>query len=248
MNYKFIQTEIKEHVFTLTLDREAKRNAFTPTTVNEVAHALEEAEANDQVHVLVLRANGPVFCAGMDLKTYQNPELDSPNPAIVNMERSLGEIFDQFSKPSIAIVEGDVIAGGFLYILGCTYVFAKKELNFRLPEIALGIFPFQVMAGLKRIMSEKQILQLCFDPSPFQTDKAIELGLVDGYLEQDKIDDLIASFADKSIYAMQAGMKALKAIRDMESDKQYAFLLESLQNLRDRDEVKKFMAERLNKN
>ena len=248
MNYKFIQTEIKEHVFTLTLDREAKRNAFTPTTVNEVAHALEEAEANDQVHVLVLRANGHVFCAGMDLKTYQNPELDSPNPAIVNMERSLGEIFDQFSKPSIAIVEGDVIAGGFLYILGCTYVFAKKELNFRLPEIALGIFPFQVMAGLKRIMSEKQILQLCFDPSPFQTDKAIELGLVDGYLEQDKIDDLIASFADKSIYAMQAGMKALKAIRDMESDKQYAFLLESLQNLRDRDEVKKFMAERLNKN
>lgn len=248
MNYKFIQTEIKEHVFTLTLDREAKRNAFTPTTVNEVAHALEEAEANDQVHVLVLRANGPVFCAGMDLKTYQNPEMDSPNPAIVNMERSLGEIFDQFNKPSIAIVEGDVIAGGFLYILGCTYVFAKKELNFRLPEIALGIFPFQVMAGLKRIMSEKQILQLCFDPSPFQTDKAIELGLVDGYLEQDKIDDLIASFADKSIYAMQAGMKALKAIRDMESDKQYAFLLESLQNLRDRDEVKKFMAERLNKN
>ncbi|WP_185212755.1 enoyl-CoA hydratase/isomerase family protein [Sphingobacterium mizutaii] len=248
MNYKFIQTEIKEHVFTLTLDREAKRNAFTPTTVNEVAHALEQAEANDQVHVLVLRANGPVFCAGMDLKTYQNPELDSPNPAIVNMERSLGEIFDQFSKPSIAIVEGDVIAGGFLYILGCTYVFAKKELNFRLPEIALGIFPFQVMAGLKRIMSEKQILQLCFDPSPFQTYKAIELGLVDGYLEQDKIDDLIASFADKSIYAMQAGMKALKAIRDMESDKQYAFLLESLQNLRDRDEVKKFMAERLNKN
>ncbi len=248
MNYKFIQTEIKEHVFTLTLDREPKRNAFTPTTVNEVAHALEEAEANDQVHVLVLRANGPVFCAGMDLKTYQNPELDSPNPAIVNMERSLGEIFDQFSKPSIAIVEGDVIAGGFLYILGCTYVFAKKELNFRLPEIALGIFPFQVMAGLKRIMSEKQILQLCFDPSPFQTDKAIELGLVDGYLEQDKIDGLIASFADKSIYAMQAGMKALKAIRDMESDKQYAFLLESLQNLRDRDEVKKFMAERLNKN
>lgn len=248
MNYKFIQTEIKEHVFTLTLDREPKRNAFTPTTVNEVAHALEEAETNDQVHVLVLRANGPVFCAGMDLKTYQNPELDSPNPAIVNMERSLGEIFDQFSKPSIAIVEGDVIAGGFLYILGCTYVFAKKELNFRLPEIALGIFPFQVMAGLKRIMSEKQILQLCFDPSPFQTDKAIELGLVDGYLEPDKIDDLIASFADKSIYAMQAGMKALKAIRDMESDKQYAFLLESLQNLKDRDEVKKFMAERLNKN
>lgn len=248
MNYKFIQTEIKEHVFTLTLDREAKRNAFTPTTVSEVAHALQEAEKNDKVHLLILKANGPVFCAGMDLKTYQNPELDSPNPDINPVERSLGEIFDQFNKPSIAIVEGDVIAGGFLYILGCTYVFAKKDLNFRLPEIALGIFPFQVMAGLRRIMSEKQILQLCFDPNPFQTDKAMELGLVDGYLEEDKLDSLIASFADKSIYAMQAGMQALKAIRNMDADKQYAFLLDALQKLKDRDEVKKFMAEKLNKN
>lgn len=97
-------------------------------------------------------------------------------------------------------------------------------------------------------MSEKQILQLCFDPTPFQTDKAMELGLVDGYLEQDKLDSLIASFADKSIYAMQAGMQALKAIRNMDADKQYAYLLDSLQKLKDRDEVKKFMAEKLNKN
>ncbi|VTQ08740.1 enoyl-CoA hydratase/isomerase family protein [Sphingobacterium daejeonense] len=143
MNYNFIKTEIKDHVFTLTLDREAKRNAFTPTTVNEIAHALKRANDNDDIHVLVLKANGPVFCAGMDLKTFQNKELDTPNPEIKNQDISLGEVFDNFNKPSIAVVQGDVIAGGFLYILGCTYVFAKTDLNFRLPEIALRIFRFK---------------------------------------------------------------------------------------------------------
>lgn len=248
MNYKFIHTEVNNHVFTLTLNREAKRNAFTPTTVNEIAHAIEEINERDDIHLMVLKAAGPVFCAGMDLKTYQNRELDTPNPEIENIEISLGEVMDQLNKPSIAIVEGDVIAGGFLYIIGCTYVFAKKDLNFRLPEIALGIFPFQVMAGLRRIMSEKKLLQLCLDPQPFNTDKAIELGLVDDYLNIEKVNVLIESFADKSSFALKAGMKSLKAIRNLESSNQYKYLLASLEELKDRDEVKQYIAAKLNKN
>lgn len=248
MNYKFIQTSINNHVFTLVLDRENKRNAFTPTMVNEVAHALKIANDNQDIHVLVLKANGPVFCAGMDLKTFQNRELDIPNPAITNQEISLGEVFDSFNKPSIAIVEGDVIAGGFLFILGCTYVFAKEGLNFRLPEIALGIFPFQVMAGLRRIMPEKKLLQLCLDSEPFDTIKALELGIVDDLLDPIKIDSLIASFADKSTIAMKAGFESLKAIREMDSSNQYNFLLEALDKLKNRPEVKKYIAEKLNKN
>ncbi len=248
MNYKFIHTEVKNHVFTLTLNREAKRNAFTPTTVNEIAHAIEVINERDDIHLMVLKAAGPVFCAGMDLKTYQNRELDTPNPEIENIEISLGEVMDQLNKPSIAIVEGDVIAGGFLYIIGCTYVFAKKDLNFRLPEIALGIFPFQVMAGLRRIMSEKKLLQLCLDPQPFNTDKAIELGLVDDYLNIEKVNVLIESFADKSSFALKAGMKSLKAIRNLESSNQYKYLLASLEELKDRDEVKQYIAAKLNKN
>src|SRR5690606_3985839 len=108
------------------------------------------ANENDSIHVLVLKANDPIFCAGMDLKTFQNRELDTLNPDLENENISLGEVFDNFNKPSIAVIEGDVIAGGFLYVLGCTYVFARRGVNFRLPEISLGIFPFQVMAGLRR--------------------------------------------------------------------------------------------------
>jgi len=238
MNYNFISTHKAGHAFYLTLDREAKRNAFTPTTVNEVAHALQQAQDDDEVKLLVLQANGPVFCAGMDLKTYQDPNLDTINPQIELKAISLGEVFDQFNKPSVAILDGDVIAGGFLYILGCNYVFAKKEVNFRLPEVSLGIFPFQVMASMLRVMSEKKVLQLCMDPSAFGVEKAIELGIVDGVKSVTELDEFIASFADKSVFALEAGIEAIKAIRNLGSKEQYAYLLSRLGALKDRTEVK----------
>ena len=76
MKYNYIKTEIKKHVYYLTLAREAKRNAFTPTMVNEIAHAVDEVNNLAEISLLVLQAQGPIFCAGMDLKTYQDPTSD----------------------------------------------------------------------------------------------------------------------------------------------------------------------------
>lgn len=247
MNYNYIQTNVDSYIFSLTLNREAKRNAFTPTMVNEIAHALAEADADNRVKVVVVRANGPVFCAGMDLKTYQDPSLDQQNPEIQNQTISLGEVFDRLNKPSIAVVEGDVIAGGFLFILGCTYVLAKENLNFKLPEVNLGIFPFQVLASLVRVMPEKKALQLCLDGEPFTTSKAMAYGIVDDYLVDERLRDLIASFENKNTYALQAGMEAMKAIRGMDSKGQYDYLLTCLSKLRDKEEVKKQIADQLKK-
>lgn len=238
MIYNFIKTSKEGYVFSLTLDREAKRNAFTPTMVNEIAHALSIAQEDEFIKLVVIRANGPVFCAGMDLKTYQDPNLDTLNPQIENKQISLGEVFDKFSKPSIAVVEGDVIAGGFLFLLGVTYVFAKENLNFKLPEVDLGIFPFQVLSGLLRVMPEKKALQVCLNAEAFSTAEAKELGIVDEYLSEERLHKLIDSFAVKRTYALQAGFEAVKAIRLMEVSDQYNYLLNSLNKLRDKDEVK----------
>ena len=232
MEYKFIKTDIVDHVFYLILNRDEKRNAFTPTMINEIAHALNLAEKNDQIKVFVLKAMGSVFCAGMDLKTFQDPSLDTLNPFIENKNISLGQVFDNFNKPSIALLEGNVIAGGFLLILGCTYVFGKEEVNFKLPEISFGLFPFQVMASLLKVMPEKKVLQLCLEPDFFGMEKAIDLGIADGYYAENKFYNLLNSFSAYNPQTLMAGIKALKSIRNMESEKQYDFLLEILQSLK----------------
>jgi len=234
MTYNYIKTQISGHVFELTLARASKRNAFTPSMVNEIHHAFAQANDNDVVKLVLIRAEGPVFCAGMDLKTFENDTLDVQNPLIKNKNISLGEVFDKLYKPSIALVEGHVIAGGFLIILGCTYVYCTKETQFRLPELALGIFPFQVMASLLKVLPEKKLLQLCLETAYFDAIKAKELGIVDGFLEEMDIDNQIKLFESADVNALKAGIEALRSLPSMAQENRYQFLKEKLDHLKNR--------------
>ena len=125
IDYKYIEVEKEDFRGYVILNRPEKRNAFTPTMVNEIHHAFEIFNNAEDVKIVLIKARGSVFCAGMDLNTYDNPSLDVLNPRIKNINISLGEVFEKLHKPSIAIVEGNVIAGGFLILLGCTYVFSN---------------------------------------------------------------------------------------------------------------------------
>lgn len=230
--YKYIRTEKDGHVYVLTLDRAEKRNAFTPTMVNEIHHAFQQANEDEDIKVVVVKAEGPIFCAGMDLKTFENPDLDIPNPYIENQNISLGEVFDRLYKPSIAVVEGNVIAGGFLIVLGCSYVYCSRSVQFRLPELEIGLFPFQVMASLLKVMPEKKVLQLCLETQYFDAEKGRNYGIVDGFLEETNIETLVSSFANKSTKAMKQGIQALRTLPKVDYSERYKFLKEVLDNLK----------------
>ncbi|MFD2598292.1 enoyl-CoA hydratase/isomerase family protein [Sphingobacterium corticis] len=232
MMYHFIKLRKESHIAYLTLARAEKRNAFTPTTVNEVAHAVQEINSDDDIKVVLLEAEGPVFCAGMDLKTFRDESLDVRNNAITYQNISLGEVFSQLHKPSVAILNGDVVAGGFLYVLGCTYVFAKPEVRFRLPELDLGIFPFQVMASLLKVMPEKKVLQLCLNTDYFSVDEAINLGIVDGLLDAEKIEALLNRFGKANTNVLKAGFESVRNLPDLPTNEQYSYLKQVLERLR----------------
>lgn len=233
IEYKYIKVTKEGYKLIVSLNRPSKRNAFTPTMVNEIHHAFTLANEDQTIKVVIVRAEGPVFCAGMDLKTFRNPELDDLNPAITNKDISLGQVFDQLYKPSIAIVEGNVIAGGFLIILGCTYVFCNPNVQFKLPELALGLFPFQVMASLLKVMPEKKVLQLCLYTEYFDFNKAQELGIVDDSINEERLNLLINSFENSSEKALAAGFKSLRCLTAMPSNERFSFLKTVLDGLKE---------------
>ena len=231
--YKYIKVQKIEHQFILTLARQEKRNAFTPTMVNEIYHAFQEANQDDAVKIVIIKAEGPIFCAGMDLKTFENPDLDSVNPSITNEDISLGQVFDSLLKPSIAVVEGNVIAGGFLIILGCTYVFSNREVQFKLPELAIGLFPFQVMASLLKVMPEKKALQLCLQAEYFDVEKAKDYGIVDGYFDEINLEDFISSFSNISTKALTSGIHSLRNLPQVDYSERYEYLKKVLEKLKE---------------
>lgn len=239
MQYKYIRLTIEQKLATLTLARADKRNAFTPSMIDEVAHAIDQINQDSHVHVVLLNAEGPVFCAGMDLKTFEDPALDVLNPKIQHDDRSLGEVMQGLLKPSIAVLQGDVIAGGFLFILGCSYVLAAEHVRFRLPELDLGIFPFQVMASLARVMPQKKVLQLCLDTNYFDVHRAMQLGIVDGLFDQQVVNQKIEYFQEVNVDALMAGISALNELAEIRPSAQYEFLKQRLNVLKNEHDNKK---------
>jgi enoyl-CoA hydratase/carnithine racemase len=240
-DYIYIKTQKKDHVFTLTLARSEKRNAFTPTMVNEIHHALAKANIDKEIWLVLINAEGPVFCSGMDLKVFQNPELDQENPEIENLNISLNDAIGQLNKPSIAVVEGDVMAGGMLLTLNTTYVYAKPDVEFSLPEVKRGIFPFQVMGALLNFISIKKTLDLCITGKVLDSKEAIGFGLVSGVLAADfefnKMNDeglntLISVILSNSPSAIRAGMLTAKELKQVYETEKNSYLLSQLEALR----------------
>lgn len=232
MTYNFIKTKFENHVFTLTLARPEKRNAFTPTMVNEVNHAIAFANSDKNVQLVVINAEGPVFCAGMDLKIFESPELDNKNPEIENQNISLAKAISQLNKPSIAIVEGDVMAGGFLIILECIYVFAKSDVKFSLPEVKRGIFPFQVLGSLLKIMPQNKALDLCISAKIFGTEEAKKLGIVYDFYSKENFDNLQTTILSNAPLAISKGFEALKKLQELQENEKLGYLLETLAELK----------------
>ncbi len=230
--YAFIETSLQDHVFTLTLSREAKKNALHPQMVNEIAMAMQYAHSNKDVWVLVIAAKGNVFCAGADLKAFAG--IIEPNDSTVPVPDTavlIGELFNKVHKPTIARVEGDVYAGGFFFLAGCNYVVALDHVKFGLLEVKRGLYPFQVMAALLQVMPSRKVIDWCIRGYILPVSKAEEYGLVTHMVGAEDIDGVIEGICndikENSPSAIRYGLAAYDHIKGAAED--HAYLFEMLQ-------------------
>ena len=201
--FAHIKTSLEGHVFSITLNRPEKRNAFTPTMAAEITFALAYAHYQAEIWCVVVKAEGPVFCAGADLGSFHDPEADIKNNTLPESreEIRLGDAFSDLCKPCIAQVEGPVLAGGFLLICGCTFVLSVNDASFSLPEVKRGVWPMQVMASLLRIIPARKVMEMSITGKSYSATEAYELGLVTQIVERDKMAEE-AGMAYMSEYAV----------------------------------------------
>jgi enoyl-CoA hydratase/carnithine racemase len=243
VSFNFIETTLDEHLFTITLDRPEKRNAFTPTMVNELGFALAFAQSNKDIWCILIKANGPVFCAGMDLAVFQDPELDKVNKSLPEPKKmvSLGDAFRLLDKPTIAQVEGAVLAGGFLIVGGCTFVVALEETQFSLPEVKRGLFPMQVISTLLTMTSAKEALRMCILADVYDAHQAKTIGLVSHVASKETINDTCRSLIDAIIsnspFAISKGLQAFRALQDIPEYAKFGFLASQLAEIRASDDA-----------
>jgi enoyl-CoA hydratase/carnithine racemase len=234
--FAYLETHFSNHIFTIVLNRPQKRNAMNTLFMNEIAFTLAYAHFNPEVRVVVLEANGSVFCAGADLNAFvgnaENANSSIPEPL---EPVKLGDAFAHLFKPCIAKVHAAVYAGGFLLLGGCTHVIASGNALFGLPEVKRGIWPFQVMASLMNIVPERILLDWCMRGHAFNAHEAKLAGIVTEIVDAEKLDEaadsLATELAGNAPLAIQQGMQAFYNLKNLSPEKHHSYLYDQLQEL-----------------
>lgn len=171
---ELVRSEHDGGVVTITLDSPNNRNALSRQLVAELAEALDAAvEAVPATRVVVLRHEGPAFCAGADLKERSDGGPIDSRPMVGVMERLMDAPF-----PTIAAVEGAVRAGGIGLMASCDLVVVDPSVSFALTEVRIGVAAAIISVPILRRVPPGKIAAAMLTGEAFDADAAREMGLV----------------------------------------------------------------------
>jgi methylglutaconyl-CoA hydratase len=179
MNFKTLQLTYDGRVATITLNRPDKRNAISYELIEDMLSALEEV-AQSSALVLILTGAGKAFCSGMDLENLKALIGRLPEQSLKDSQitaRLFRTLYD-FSKPTIAAVNGAAIAGGTGLATLCDFTLAVPEAKFGYTEVKIGFVPAIVSAFLLRQVGEKVARDLLLTARLFDAEEAKRIGLV----------------------------------------------------------------------
>lgn len=189
---QLVLTSLDAGVFSITLNRAAKRNALSAEMIELLHRALEQADIDGGARVVLIRGAGKDFCAGADLDEL----LASADRTMEENEASalrLGQIFERIRalpKPVVSLVQGRALAGGAGLATSCDLLIAAAGAEIGYPEIQRGFVPAMVATLLRRATSEKMALDLILTGRVLTANQAQSAGLVtrvvpDAELEQE---------------------------------------------------------------
>ncbi len=132
MSDSIIDYEVRGNVAVITINRPEARNAVNGAVAQGLEAAVDRMEADDEIWVGVLTHEGPVFCAGADLKAINSGEGAQLNTATGGFG---GIVAKARTKPLIAACNGPAYAGGCEIVLACDLLVASNEAKFGVPEV-----------------------------------------------------------------------------------------------------------------
>ena len=229
--YQAIVTETKGKAGTITLSREERRNAISPTMMIELFDALKKYDDDRNISVIVLTgAGGKAFCAGADFS-----EAMGATASLLDRheeQRRFAELFKVIKglrKPLVGRINGHALGGGFGLACACDIVIAADDCQFGTPEINVGLFPYVIMATLLRSASApKRLIEMMLTGERVDAREAQQLGLVNHVVPREqldaKVDEIARRITSKSPAILRLGRRAFYTMRDMEYEKALEYL------------------------
>lgn len=170
---ELVHYSVADHVAHVVLDSPHNKNALSRQLVTELTERLRRAETDDDVKVIVLRAEGNVFCSGADLSEMHADPEDAPRGMVALFRGIVAN-----AKPVVASVQGAVRAGGIGIVGACDVVVAADHATFALTEVRLGLAPAAISLVLLPRLNPRAASLTFLSGSAFTGTDAVAAGLV----------------------------------------------------------------------
>jgi enoyl-CoA hydratase/carnithine racemase len=179
-----ILTSVSDGVLTITFNRMVKRNSFTSAMYAHLSKTLLDAVDDTDIRVVLVTGGERVFSADNDLGDFiDNPPMSPDSPAW-QFVRCLAA----FPKPLVVAVCGTAIGIGVSMLFHCDLIFASEGTRFSLPFVSLGVCPEAASSLiLPQMMGHQRASWLLLAAESFNSDTALEIGLVNGVLPTDQV-------------------------------------------------------------
>ena len=191
-----LRVERHGRVALLTLDRPEVRNALSMGLLAALHRTLADLAEDDDVGAVVLTGAGPVFCAGMDLKDFSDPDR-ADAPSELEIEPGDPALPWDYPKPMVAAVNGAAVAGGFELVLACDLVVASEDATFGLAEVRRGLFPAGGGTMLGTRIPLAVALEITLLGERFPAARAYDLGLVNRIVPPESVLDVALDLAER---------------------------------------------------
>ena len=201
-----------DNVATLTLNRPAARNALSLALMEALDSALQAIGEDRTIHVVILAANGPAFCAGHDLKEIRsNPTREAYERTFGLCSRLMQRIVN-LPKPVIAQVHGIATAAGCQLVASADLAIAADTARFATPGVNIGLFCSTPMVALSRAVGRKPAMEMLLTGDLIPADRAQQLGLINRVVPEAQLPAatraMAAQIASKSPLTVAIGKEA----------------------------------------
>jgi enoyl-CoA hydratase/carnithine racemase len=258
MAYEQIQYEVADYIATITLNRPDRLNAWTPVMENEVFDAMQKADIDDNVRVVILTGAGRGFCAGADM---QNLDAVAGDPELINkLQPKLAagaggaerkdvrsdfqktySYFPSISKPVIGALNGPTVGLGFVISLYCDVRFASDQAKFSTTFSRRGLIAEHGISWmLPRLVGIANALDLLYSARLFDSAEALRLGLVSRVCPHASLMDEVRAYARE--LADKVSPRSLRVIKKQVYDALFQDLGEAI-DVANTEMLKSFLCE-----
>ncbi len=182
----------------LTLNRPETRNALSLEVIRDIQAHLERVAEDRRVRVLVIRGNGPAFCAGHNLKEFSDPQNQLPHLQKLFAEcTEMMLSLQKLPQPVIAQVHGIATAAGCQLVAACDLAIAETGATFSTPGVKIGLFCSTPMVPLVRVIGRRRALEMLLSGRYISAEEAEKYGLVNRVVKPESLAEETEKWASE---------------------------------------------------